>query len=56
MPKVKNGFIGEQAIVFPASIIKDFKNTDLGYLLYITKIGYYPNANHHLLHYRRRVV
>lgn len=47
MAKVKNGFMGEQAIVFPAPVIKDFKNTDLGYLLHITKIGYYPNAAYH---------
>ncbi len=47
MAKIKSGFPGERAIVLPKSIIEEFKNCDLGRLLYITDIGFYPKAEFH---------
>jgi AraC family transcriptional regulator, arabinose operon regulatory protein len=47
MAKLKSGFTGERAIVLPKPIIDEFKSTDLGSLLHITDIGYYPNASFH---------
>ena len=47
MPRIKEGFKGERAIVLP-----DFLKRDpLGRELHITDIGYYPHAN---FHYRER--
>jgi len=51
MAKIKSGFTGERAIVLPTSIIDEFKNTDLGALLHITDIGFYPKAS---FHFRKR--
>lgn len=51
MAKIKDGFMGERAVVLPIPIIEDFKKTDLGSLLYITDIGYYPKAS---FHFRKR--
>lgn len=51
MAKIKSGFMGERAIVLPAPIIEEFKQSELGYLLYITDIGFYPKAG---FHFRKR--
>jgi len=51
MAKIKSGFMGERAIVLPSPIIDEFKNTDLGVLLHITDIGFYPKAG---FHFRKR--
>lgn len=51
MAKIKSGFLGERAVVLPAPIVDEFKNTELGSLLYITDIGFYPKAD---FHYRKR--
>jgi len=51
MARIKSGFMGERAIVLPTPIIDEFKNTDLGTLLYVTDIGFYPKAN---FHFRKR--
>jgi AraC family transcriptional regulator of arabinose operon len=51
MARIKSGFIGERAIVLPTSIIEEYKNTNLGSLLYITDIGFYPKAT---FHFRKR--
>lgn len=51
MAKIKSGFTGERAIVLPTPIIEEFKNTELGSLLHITDIGYYPKAS---FHFRKR--
>ncbi len=51
MVKIKSGFRGERAIVLPASVVNEFRNESLGRLLYITDIGFYPNADYH---YRSR--
>lgn len=47
MTKIKSGFLGERAIVLPSSIVAEMKNDVLNQLLYITDIGYYPNASNH---------
>ncbi|MBB3187375.1 AraC family transcriptional regulator [Microbacter margulisiae] len=47
MAKLKNGFLGERAIILPPTIIEELKKDTLGSLLYITDIGYYPKANYH---------
>ena len=51
MAKIKSGFMGERAIVLPAPIIDEFKNSELGSLLHITDIGFYPKAS---FHFRKR--
>lgn len=51
MAKIKSGFRGERAIILPNTVINEFRNTDLGKLLYITDIGFYPKA---VYHYRER--
>jgi AraC family transcriptional regulator, arabinose operon regulatory protein len=47
MAKLKNGFLGERAIVLPAPIIEELRNDALGSLLHITDIGLYPKAEFH---------
>lgn len=49
MVKIKDGFMGERAVVLPIPIIEDFRKTDLGSLLYITDIGFYPKASFHFM-------
>lgn len=51
MPKLKEGFRGQRAIIIPSFIKDNIKKTPLGKLLYITDIGFYPTASHH---YRER--
>lgn len=51
MPRIKEGFKGERAIVLPAFLIEELKQNPLGKELYITDIGYYPHAG---FHYRER--
>lgn len=51
MAKIKSGFTGERAIVLPGPVVDEYKNTDLGSLLHITDIGFYPKAN---FHFRKR--
>lgn len=51
MPKLKEGFRGQRAIIIPSFIIDNIKNDPLGRQLYITDIGFYPTASHH---YRER--
>ena len=47
MVKIKSGFPGERAIILPETVIQEFRNDDLGKLLYITDIGFYPKAGYH---------
>lgn len=47
MTKIKSGFLGERAIVLPSSIVNELKNDLFTHLLYITDIGFYPNASNH---------
>lgn len=51
MARIKSGFMGERAIALPAPVIDDYKNTELGFLLHITDIGFYPKAS---FHFRKR--
>lgn len=51
MAKLKSGFMGERAIVLPATIIEELRNDALGSLLHITDMGLYPKAE---FHYRSR--
>lgn len=51
MAKIKHGFMGERAVILPIPIIDDFRKTEMGSLLYITDIGFYPKAS---FHFRKR--
>lgn len=51
MARIKSGFIGERAVILPAPIIDEYKSTELGSMLYITDIGFYPKAS---FHFRKR--
>ena len=51
MIQKKEGFAGQISIVIPKKILKWVENNHLINGLYITDIGYYPNARHH---YRKR--
>lgn len=51
MIKLKNGFLGERALVLPPAVIEDMERSPLLTALHITDIGYYPRAEHH---YRQR--
>lgn len=53
MARIKSGFLGERAVVLPASIIDEYKETQMGSLLHVTDIGFYPKASYH---YRKRSV
>ena len=47
MLKIKSGFSGERAIILPISIIEEVKTYQVCNQLYITDIGFYPNADNH---------
>lgn len=49
--KKKNGFIGEKAIILPPEVVTNCAQLPFINSLYITDIGYYPNAYGH---YRER--
>jgi AraC family transcriptional regulator, arabinose operon regulatory protein len=51
MARIKCGFMGERAVVLPTPIVEEFKNSDLGALLHVTHIGFYPKAS---FHFRKR--
>ena len=51
MKKLKDGFQGEQQVVLPPMIVEKESNDPLASSLYVTDIGYYPQAVHH---YRER--
>lgn len=51
MLKIKSGFAGERAVVLPIPIVEELTQNDLGQLLRITDIGFYPKAKSH---YRSR--
>jgi len=52
MPRKKEGFKDQKAIVLPTSIQNEIKNKLITKLLYLTDIGYYPDAQYH---YRERL-
>ena len=45
--KKREGFLGQRMVVIPQNIKTDFRENELINSLYITDIGYYPNAEHH---------
>ena len=47
MARIKSGFIGERAVILPAPVIDEYKCTELGSMLHITDIGFYPKASYH---------
>ncbi|MCX6309352.1 MAG: AraC family transcriptional regulator [Bacteroidia bacterium] len=47
MARIKSGFMGERAIILPAPVVDEFKGTELGSLLHISDIRFYPNASYH---------
>ena len=47
MLKIKEGFKGERLISLPLFAIEKFKKDELGKELYLTNIGYFPNAEYH---------
>jgi AraC family transcriptional regulator of arabinose operon len=47
MARIKSGFMGERSIILPAPVVDDFKLTELGSLLHISYIGFYPKASYH---------
>jgi len=49
--KIKSGFLGERAVILPSPIVEELKLDALCSHLFITDIGFYPNA---VYHYRRR--
>lgn len=51
MPRIKDGFRGERAIVLPRMIVEEMEKDALLSTLYITDMGYYPHASNH---YRER--
>jgi len=51
MPRQKDGFQGEWSVVLPPMVVEMSKKDELVSSLFVTDIGYYPNATHH---YRER--
>ena len=51
MVKQKDGFKGERSVVLPPMAIEMAERDELASSLFVTDIGYYPNATHH---YRER--
>jgi AraC family transcriptional regulator, arabinose operon regulatory protein len=51
MPRKKEGFKNQKAIVLPQSIQTEMQNNPLTKLLFVTDIGFYPGAQYH---YRER--
>ena len=49
--KKLEGFEGQKSIVLPEAIIRELQVNPITQDLYVTDIGYYPNAEHH---YRKR--
>lgn len=50
--KIKEGFKGQRSLVLPPMTINRIKNDTICSLVYVTDIGFYPNAMHH---YRNRI-
>lgn len=51
MPKQKDGFQGERSVVLPPMVVEMAEKDELASSLFVTDIGYYPNATNH---YRER--
>lgn len=44
---IKEGFIGQKLLIIPNNIISKIRSMPLANFLYVTDIGYFPNAKHH---------
>ncbi len=53
MAKLKDGFKGERSIVLPPFVVEELRKETLSKELFITDIGYYPQAK---FHFRERTV
>ncbi len=51
MVKKSEGFKGQRSIILPRTIVSEIKETTVGRQLFLTDIGFYPNA---ASHYRER--
>ena len=51
MIKQKDGFQGQQSVVLPPMVVEIAEKDELVSSLFVTDIGYYPNATNH---YRER--
>lgn len=51
MPRQKDGFQGEQSVILPPMVVEMAERDELVSTLFVTDIGYYPNATNH---YRER--
>ena len=47
MKKIADGFLGEKGITLPYNIYHSLANSEICKQLYLTHIGYYPNAKFH---------
>lgn len=47
MTRIKSGFMGERAVILPAAVVDDFKVSEIGSMLHVTDIGFYPKASYH---------
>lgn len=47
MLKIKEGFKGERLISLPLIAVEALKNDELGKELYLSQLGYFPNAEYH---------
>ena len=51
MPRQKDVFLGEQSVILPPMVVEMAERDELVSSLFVTDIGYYPNATNH---YRER--
>lgn len=47
----REGFLGQRMVVIPRNVRNSIQENPIIHMMYITDIGYYPNAEHH---YRKR--
>lgn len=50
MLKLREGFKGQRIIVLPKFLVEEFQKDRFASNLYLTDIGYYPNAEYHFCH------
>lgn len=50
---IKEGFVGQKSLILPNNIISTIKSNPISNLLFITDVGYFPNARHHFRQRRK---
>jgi len=55
MVKIKEGFVGESSIVLPKAVVDMESSDPLVSSLYITDMGYYPNAENHYVERKKPI-